>query len=635
MAHTLIARFGALVGIVCASLAAPVFAASIAEPAKDRYPGNIVLKVDVSDIERKIYQVQETIPVAPGPLTLLFPQWLPGTHSPMGNIAGLSGLEFTANGKAVPWVRDTVNMYAFHVQVPSGATTLQASFQYLSANTSAQGRVLVTQDLLNLQWNSVLLYPAGYHSNGITFEPSVRFPEGWKFAVALETAWSDAQIARFKPVALTDLIDSPFYAGRYFKRWDITPDKGAPVYLDVVADNAESLAADEKLIQPHRQLIEQSYKVFGRPPYAHYDFLIAVSEVFGGTGGLEHRQSTEIGTGAGYFTKWATTPHQRPVVPHEFAHAWNGKFKRPADLTTRNYNEPMQNTLLWVYEGQTTYWGDILSARASLISQVDAREMIARTAAESDKRAGRTWRNLQDTTNEPIMGWRAGRAWPSWQRSADYYGEGSLIWLEADQLLRELSNGRRSLDDFARAFFVVPADNFTIQTYTFDDVVTTLNGVAAYDWAAFLRARLDSVRADDPLDPFAKSGWKLVYTDKPNIYGEAASKGRNQADFAYSLGVTLNRADQISEVEWGSPAFEAKLAPGSTLVAVNGRAYKPELLAQAVVAAKVEGKVELLVKTDDRYRTVALSYRGGLRYPHLERIEGTPDRLSAVLATVK
>ncbi len=636
---TFFARGCAVAGFIAAvSLFVPATASAAASGQTQmqvRYPGVIDLRVDVSDIDRKIFRVSEVIPAAPGPLKLYFPQWLPGTHSASNVVANFAGLEIEAGGKRVAWTRDPADPYAFQLTVPAGASRIDVSFQYLSPN---QGRVLVTPDLMNLQWNAVVLYPAGYVSHGIQVEPRLTFPQGWKFATALETVESTDNTAHFKPVSLTDLIDSPTYIGRYFKRWDITPGDGPPVFFNVVADNAESLVADEKMIAPHRELIKQSYKVFGRPPYSHYDFLMAFSDIFGGTGGLEHRQSTEIGTGPNYFAKYATAAHQRPVVPHEFAHAWNGKFKRPADLTTLNFNERMVGTLLWVYEGGTTYWGDILSARSGLLNPHEAREMIARTVAEIDRSAGRAWRPLQDTTNEPVIGWRGGgnaKPWSSWQRGAEYYPEGALLWLETDFTLRELTQGKRSLDDFARAFYAVPADNFATQTYTFDDVVKTLNNVAPYDWAKFLRARLDSVRTDDPLDALAKSGWKLVYTEKPNTYSEGTSRQRNNADYGYSIGITVGKGDAISEVAWGSPAFDARILPGSTLVAVNGRAYKAELLARAVEASKTEGKIEFLLKTDDRYHVAIINYKGGPRHPHLERVEGTPDRLSEVLAALK
>jgi predicted metalloprotease with PDZ domain len=324
------------------------------------------------------------------------------------------------------------------------------------------------------------------------------------------------------------------------------------------------------------------------------------------------------------------------VVPHEFAHAWDGKFRRPADLYTRNFNEPMQNTLLWVYEGQTTYWTDILAARSGMYSPEEARDMIARTVAHMERRAGRIWRNLQDTTNEPIISARGrGQSWSSWQRSADYYPEGLMLWLDADIKLRELSGEKKSLDDFARTFYAVPANNFATRAYTFDDVVGTLNGVAPFDWKTFLRTRLDSTGRDNPLDTLGRSGWKLVFNDKPNLITESSNKVRSNADFSYSLGLTIGKQDVIGEVQWGSPAFEAKITSGSTLLAVNGRAYKSELLTNAIKAAQKDKKpIELLVKHDEVYRTVQIKYFDGVKHPHLERVEGTKDRLSVVLSAL-
>ena len=629
--------FTPLIGVISAVLFSiatiTAQARPIPEPTAAKYPGIIKLDVDVTDTERKIFQVRETLPVAAGPLTLFFPQWLPGNHSPTGQIAGLAGLTFKASGKSIEWTRDTINMYAFHLDIPVGATTLEAEYQYLTASTSAQGRVLVTPDIINLQWNSVVLYPAGVNASGVTVEASMTYPSGWQFASALETSQTSSGKVQFKPVDLVNLIDSPAYVGKYFKVFDLDPNAKVPVRFNVVADNPESLAATTEQIDAHRKMVQQTYKVFGPGPYTHYDFLIAASENFGGTGGLEHRQSTEIGVGAGYFTKYKTSPFMRGVVPHEYAHVWNGKFRRPADLTTRNYNEPMQNSLLWVYEGGTTYWGDVLAARAGLHSAEEARELMAGTVAGMLGRAGRSWRNLQDTTNDPIMAYRNGRGWPSWQRGGDYYPESVLLWLDADIKVRELTGEKKSLDDFAHAFYAVTPGKFDTVTYTFEDVVKALNAVAPFDWGSFLRKRLDSVSAVNPLDPLGRSGWKLTFSDKPNEFEEAASKNRNIANFMYSLGITIGKLDAITDVEWGSPAFNAKVGVGSTLIAVNGRAYKQDKLRDAIIANKA-GKqpIELLIKTDDLYRTVSIDYREGLRYPHLTRAEGTPDRLMAILS---
>jgi predicted metalloprotease with PDZ domain len=606
----------------------------IPEPSGKRFPGTIKLDVDATDSDRKIFRVKLSIPVAAGPLTLFFPQWLPGNHAPNGNISGLSGLSFKTNGSTVPWTRDTINVFAFHLDVPAGASTLQAEYEYLTAVSPTQGRVLITPDITNLQWNSVVLYPAGFNTDDILVQASITYPQGWQFATALDTESKAGSTARFKAVSLTDLVDSPVYVGRFVKTYDITPNTKPVVRFHVFADNAESLEATPEQIEAHRKMVAQTYKVFGAGPFDRYEFLIAASGVFGGTGGLEHRQSTEIGVGAGYFAKYKDAVASRGVVPHEFVHAWDGKFRRPADLNTRHFNEPMQNSLLWVYEGQTTYWTDILAARGGLYSAEEARDALARSISYMERRAGRVWRNLQDTTNDPIMSPRGGSvSWPSWQRGSDYYPEGLMLWLDVDIKLRELTGEKKSLDDFARSFFAVPVNNFATRAYTFDDVVSTLNTIAPHDWKAYLRTRLDNTSTANPLDTLGHSGWKLVYNEKPNVVTESSNKNRGNASFQYSLGLVVSKQDVISDVEWGSPAFDAKITVGSTLVAVNGRTYKTELLENAITAAKKDKKlIELIVKNDDTYRTVQVKYTDGIRHPHLERVEGTKDRLSVVLA---
>jgi predicted metalloprotease with PDZ domain len=383
--------------------------------------------------------------------------------------------------------------------------------------------------------------------------------------------------------------------------------------------------------------------VFGPRRFARYDFLLAVSDQFGGIG-LEHHQSSENGVKANYFTEWSKGSIGRDLLAHEYAHSWNGKFRRPADLWTPHFNTPMQNSLLWVYEGQTQYWGAVLAARSGLVSVADSRENLATTAAWLDARAGRVWRNLQDTTNEPILstqGWQ--RDWRDWQRGADYYDESRLVWLEADMLIREASGGARSLDDFARAFFgAVPGGwqaDAKPSLYQFDDVVRELKRVQPHDWATFLRQRLDTHERAAPLAGLTRAGWKLGWSEQPSDYVKAQEAYDEAADFSFSIGITVGKEGRLSRVVWGSPAFQAGLAPGGTLLAVNGHAYKPELLKDAITAAKTattgSGKLELLVKAGDRFRTVPVTWRGGLRYPRLERIEGTPDRLSELFSPLR
>jgi predicted metalloprotease with PDZ domain len=621
-----------LLASVLAVLAALPATATVPAPADTPYPGTITLAVDASDIEQRIFRVHEEIPVTPGPLTLLYPEWLPGNHSPSGPIRRLAGLLLHAGGKRIEWTRDPVDVFAFHLEVPAGANRLDADFQFVSPTERSQGRITLTPEIVGVQWNTVVLYPAGHYASRIRFQPSVTLPHGWQFGCALERSAGAGDSVRFEPVALDTLVDSPLIGGRHFRRFDLDPGAKIPVHLDVVADEAEDLVATPEFLAAHRKLVQQAYKLFGSQHYAHYDFLLALTDRFGGIG-LEHHQSSEDSADPDYFTNPGALAG-RDLLPHEYTHSWNGKFRRPADLWTPNYNVPMQDSLLWVYEGQTQYWGYVLSARSGLLTAADTRDALALVAAGYDHRVGRSWRDLEDTTNDPIVAKRRPQPWRSWQRSEDYYSEGQLVWLDVDTKLRELTRGRRSLDDFAHAFFGVDDGRVAALTYTFDDVVHVLDAIAPYDWAGLLQARLHDHAAGAPLDGLARGGWKLVYTDQRGAYARSVGKEREASDFSYSIGLSISTKDDgVREVMWDSPAFKAGLMTGMTVLAVNGIAYEPEVLERAITAAKgTTQPIALLVKTLEHFRTIEIDWHGGLRYPHLERIAGTPDRLGAILA---
>ncbi len=596
------------------------------------YAGTITLNVDATDIERRILKVRESIPVAPGPLTLLYPEWLPGVHSALGPISALAGLVITANGRQIEWARDPLNVYAFHLQVPKQVPRLELEFQFVSPANSNQGRISITSDILGVQWNTVALYPAGYYSQRITVMPSLKLPEGWELASALEVSGRYASTVQFKATTLEVLVDSPVFAGRHFRRFPLTTAGGRPIYLNVVADSPDEIDAKPEHLALHRRLVEEAYAAFGLPRYDHYDFLLAISDDFGAIG-LEDQRSSENGVRGGYFKNWDKNEVARSLLPHEFTHSWNGKFRSPADLWTPNFNTRMQDSLLWVYEGMTHYWGRVLSARSGLWSENTTRASIAAIAASlKEKRQGRTWRNLRDTTHQPIISSRP-LPWVSWQRTEDYYGEGVLLWLAVDTRIRDLTHDARSLDDFTRAFFEVDDGRFGPATYTLQDVVRALNAVAPHDWAAFLERRLDAKTDDGLLDGIERAGWRLVFRDEPSNFSRQAEERSLDTDLSYSLGLVLDKDANLTEVVWDSPAFKARLSTAVTLVAVNGRAYKPDLLKQGIRDARSDKKpIEVLVKELDRYRTVPIDYTGGLRYPHLERIEGEPDRLSTILA---
>jgi predicted metalloprotease with PDZ domain len=640
----------AFAALLLASSALPAFAqtgAQTAAPATTPYttmapipavvdrpwPGVVKLDVDATDLNRRIFSVHETIPVeGAGPLTLFFPAWLPGDHGPDGPITQLAGLIFTANGQRLEWTRDPVESFAFHLVVPEGVTEISADFQHLSPTAGAQGRVTMTAEMLNAQWEKMLLYPAGRWHHNITTQTSVKLPTGWSFGTALETASTEGDITTFKPVTLDVLIDSPLMAGVHYRQIDLDPNGRSPIKLDIFADSASNIAPTDAQITILRSLITQADRLYGARHFDHYNFLMAMTDRLGGIG-LEHHRSSEDSVDPAFFTDWDNQFGDRDLLAHEYTHSWNGKWRRPAGQYVPNYNTPLQNELLWVYEGQTQFWGKVLAARSGLMTRDQALDALAMDAATYDNRAGRSWRAMQDTVNDPIISMRRAKGWLSEQRDEDYYVEGQLIWLDADTLIREKTNGRKGLDDFARAFFGTHDGEYNEAPYTFDDVVAALNGVVENDWATFLRTRLDGHGPGAPLDGLARGGYRLVYTDTKSPWQKTLEGGLKRNNFMYSIGLQTNGENGISAVQWDGPAFKAGLAIGMSIVAVNGEAASASNLTDAIKAAKdTTTPIELIVKDGDRYRTVSLDYHGGLRYPHLERIPGTPDRLGELYA---
>lgn len=617
----------------------------VPSPVDQPYSGIISLKVDLTNVNDRILDVRETIPVSAGKIVLLYPQWLPGTHSPSNAIGDLAGLVITGNGKRIAWRRDPVNMWAFHVDVPGGVAGLELSFQYLAPVKPDQGRI--SNKIADLTWNSVLLYPAGYFSRQIQFSPELRLPEGWKFASALEVKSQNGDEVRFKDVPLNTLIDAPLYAGINFSRINLSSGPDNQVYLDVFADKPEQLQITPEELQFHKDLVIQARKLFNSRHYSHYDFLFSLSDSVGGKG-LEHHQSSEDGTRANYFTDWAAGVSGRALLPHEYTHSWNGKFRRPADLWTANFNVPMRNDLLWVYEGLTDYYGNVLTARSGMRTPEQSRDVIANIAANFEASPGRTWRSLDDTTNQAIISshFNGPQSWQSWQRSADYYQESDLIWLDADTKIRELSGGQKSLDDFARLFFGIDDGSYVTVTYTLDDLVKALNSVQAYDWAGFFRTRVYEVAPDVPENGLAEGGYRLVYNDTQPEWFKHADVSRYGTSFASSIGITVkggsghatdddNDEGMITQVWWNGPAFKAGMTPGMRLIAVDDQTFSLTVLKEAILKAEKNGEpIKLLVKREKEFMTINLDYRGGLRYAHLERVEAKPDLLDKILAPV-
>jgi predicted metalloprotease with PDZ domain len=610
-------------------------APAIVAPEDKPFPGTIALSIDATDIDRKIIRVHETIPVEPGDRTLLYPKWLPGTHAPEGAIDRFAGLEIRANGARLDWKRDPVDVFAFHLTVPAGATSLDVQFEYLSPVSDHFGDPEITSNMMYLEFIALSLYPAGYFVRQIPVAADVALPAGWRFATALDGASGSGGHVSFKTTSLETLEDSPIVAGRYFSRLDLDPGAAVPVHLDIVADRPSLLDITPAELGAHRALIQQAYKLFGSHHYDHYDFLVSFSESIGGNG-LEHHRSSEDSTAATYLSEYDKNAGERDLLPHEFTHSWNGKFRRPEDLWTPNYDTPMRDSLLWVYEGQTEYWGKVLAARSGLWTRDQALDELALLAAIYDNVPGRQWRALQDTTNDEIINPRRPMSWRSWQRFEDYYDEGALVWLDADTLIRDLSHGSRSLDDFARAFFGIDDGSFVTVTYGFDDVVKALNAVQPYDWAKFLRSRLDSTGQPAPLDGVKRGGYSLVYTDVASEYFKSVEEAAKVSDLRFSLGVVVDKEGAIKSVLWDSPAFKAGLTAGAHIVAVDGVPYDGDVLKDAIKTAKGgTGPIELIIRTPDLYRTIRIDYHDGLRYPHLQREQGRPALLDSILAARK
>ena len=592
---------------------------TLPEAVDTPYPGTIGLAIDASDVNRAVFRVTETIPVegAARQLTLLLPRWLPGNHGPTGAISLLSDLHFSAGGKPIAWTRDAVDAFAFHLDLPDGTRTVEARFVHTSPLLPTEGRMTMTREMLNLQWEKMSLYPAGHYVRRITVAPSVTFPAGWTPFTALDGQKADGARVTWSPVDYATLVDSPVFAGINAQRWDL----GHAIHLSVVADKPEQLALAPANLDSFKKLADEAVSLFGSRHFDHYDSLLALTDRMGGIG-LEHHRSSENSYPPKSLTDWATLDWSHNVVAHELAHSWNGKFRRPAGLWTPDYRQPMQTDLLWVYEGQTQFWGLVLAARSGVQRPETVLGNLATLAAlYSEGQPGRGWRAVEDTTRDPVFAMRRALPYPSLNRSDDYYNEAALVWLEADQLIRQRTGGAKGLDDFARSFFGVKDGDWGELTYTFDDVVAALNAVTPYDWAAFLRQRLYQPGQPAPLTGIEQGGYRLVWKDTPNPFDKGRMAGAHAFALTYSLGMALDREGKVMGTLWDGPAFNAGIVDGARIVAVNGVAYDEDTLRAAITAAKgSKAPIALLVQRGERFLTLAIDYHGGLRYPWLERI---------------
>ena len=611
-------------------------ALSASARAKTPPPGPITISVDATDAPRRVLHAKLQFPAQPGPLTLYYPKWMPADHSPDGPIWNLAGLHFSSGGKEIPWQQDDADMYAFNLDVPAGANSIEASLDFLlsppgpTIDFSASGAA----KLFILMWNQVALYPKGWPAAELTYNPSLTLPNGWKFNTALPVASQSGNSITFSPVAFDLLIDSPVQAGEFTRVYPLNPAIKPPHELDVLSDDAWALDVPPALLENYSRLVAEADALYRSHHYRDYHFLLTLSDNTMGLG-QEHHESSDDRIRQHTLLDPNARLLEAGLFPHEFTHSWNGQFRRPEGLATPDFQQPMKDELLWVYEGLTEFLGELLTARSGLVTPAQAREHFAETAAMLDHRAGRRWRSLQNTANAAQILYFSVSEWSSYRRSVDFYPEAVLIWLDVDATIRKLTNDSRSMDDFCHAFYAKPDGEPVIKTYTFDDVVATLNGIAPYDWRSFLRERLDSTGPHAPIGGITGGGWQLVYNDEPNEFIAAGDAEAGGADFTSSIGLHVKGDGTVIDAIPGMPAFEAGISPYLKIVAVNGRQFSVDELKRAVHDSKSNSApIKLSALNANTLESHEIQYHDGNRYPHLVRVEGAPDYLDEALKSL-
>ncbi|MHB1795171.1 MAG: M61 family metallopeptidase [Acidobacteriaceae bacterium] len=608
-------------------------AAAAAQPSQPSSATPITITVDATDAPRKMLHADLAIPVQPGDLTLVYAKWIPGEHEASGPIGDLTGIVIQANGQILPWVRDSVNMFEFHVHVPQGVTALHVHDDFLATAgpVGFSAGASTSENLAMISWNEVMLWPKLASAKDVQVTPSVTLPTGWKFATALATTGTEGTTTHFATVPLNELVDSPVLSGRYFREIPLAPEISPKHYLDLAADGPEDLEVPAQMLAGFNDLVRQASAIYQSHHYGSYHFLMTLSDQVAHFG-LEHHQSNDDRVPEKTFLDPNMDALEAGLLPHEFTHSWNGKYRRPEGLLSPDFQSPMKGNLLWVYEGLTEYLGDVLTARSGLWTDDQYREALANSAAMLDNRPGRTWRDLQDTATAAQTLYETSGQWGNWRRSVDYYPEGELLWLQVDTILRQQSHGKKSLNDFCARFLGLDGDTGPITVpYTFEDVVSNLNAVEPYDWAAFLTEKLTTKENHAPLGGIENGGYRLTYTDTPNSMEESMETLRG-VDAWYSLGLHLSHQGVLRDVLFDSPAYKAGLGPGMKIVAVNGRAYTDALMHDAIRNSKTaQVPMELIVENTGYYRVVKLDYHGGERYPHLQRVDSKPDMLDQIL----
>jgi predicted metalloprotease with PDZ domain len=622
------ARGLAMAGIFAAGGAMASLGAPVALAQTEAQP--IHVAVDATNAGQKILHTHLEIPVQPGPLTLYYPEWIPGEHMPDGPIIQMAGLKFSGAGKSIPWRRDLVEMFSIHLDVPKDVNALEVDFDFLlsAVGSGFSAGASATASLDVLSWNQVLLYPKGALAKDIYFSPSLKLPAGWKFGTALPVTSQEGDTISFETVPLTELVDSPVISGRYYRAIKLTPGEPVSHEIDIAADSAAALEMTADTQASLHNLVAEAQLLFGVHHYRGYHFLLTLSDDVAHFG-LEHHESSDDRTSERSLIDDAQRIEFAGLLPHEYVHSWNGKYRRPAGLATPDYQVPMKDDLLWVYEGLTEYLGSVLTARSELLTSQQAREALALLVAQYEHRPGRDWRPLQDTADAAPFLYDSTADWANWRRGTDFYEEGELLWLDVDSTLRMITNDKKSIDDFCKIFHGGDTGKPELKTYNFEDVVAALNQVAPYDWTGFLRARLDGVATKTPEESLTNSGWRLEYDDQPNLMQEIEEGGRGA--YLISIGLLIASDGSVVDVTHDGPAYKAGIGPGMKIVAVNGAQYSADGIREAIESAKNGTEpITIITSNGARFETRSIDYHGGEKYPHIVRDESHPDYLSEI-----
>ncbi len=594
----------------------------------------IQITADLSEAPRKLYHAEIDIPVQPGPVSLTTPEWIPGNHRPTGPVDDITGVVFTANGKVLTWRRDDQDLYQFHVTIPAGVTTLHA---HLDCIVTAR----ISQKLAVLEWEKLLLYPANTPVKDIPVQPTVKVPTGWGIGTALtpidgyDPQHPKGGTTRYAATTVEQLEDSPIITGEYFHEFALAPEVTPKHYIDVVADSPEDSQLRPALLTELNNLVRETGAAYNSRHYNVYHFLLTLSDVAGGEG-LEHGQSSDNGVGEKGFSDASHQLAESDLLSHEFTHSWNGKYRRPFNLYQDNFAKMQEGSLLWVYEGMTQYMGNVLAARSGLKSQEQYRDILAASAANLDYKPGREWRSTEDTAIAASILRGGNPAWSNWKRGQDYYQEGELFWLDADTLIRQKTDNKKSLTDFLHIFLAKGGNTGPlIVTYNRNELIADLNEVVKYDWATFIHDRIDVINPRADLAGIEQGGYKLVYTDKPSRSARtmAASGGRRGGgiDVWYSIGIRVNGEGNIVDVRWNGPADKATLFPGQKIIAVNGNVFSADALKSAIDQAKgTTEPIHLILQGDTFVTTANIDYHDGERYPSLVRVDGATDYLDDI-----